>query len=377
MKNVGMSSKLSEGLAGLSGDKVTEPVEPSTPPAEPSKPVEPSTPPAEPSKPVEPSTPPTEPSKPVVEDKSSLKQPPQVPTEEQALKILSEKLGRPLSLEELSTTPLEDPYIKALYEWRQKTGRPIEDWVKFNKDYSKLDDKTVVREYLQQKYPTFDESDIEMELEQHFPQEDDLEEEAKAKKLSLKKLAIEARESLSKMTSSFGEVSESSLTPELKEKVKFAEEASSFFKQNQDFQKAYVKGVDEVTSTLDSISLKLSEDLDISYKLSDEAKKSLPDLIKTTPTWSNEDGTPNFEAIAKDAVKIHHFDEIVKIAFEQGVSKGKDELSRDMKNIPTGGVRETFTVQGSQGKGSIEIEGLDSALGKVKTGSFKSFLKKR
>jgi hypothetical protein len=48
-------------------------------------------------------------------------------------KFLSEKLGREVSLEDFtkepSTNPLDsDPYMKEIYDWRTKTGRPIEDF---------------------------------------------------------------------------------------------------------------------------------------------------------------------------------------------------------------------------------------------------------
>ena len=68
-------------------------------------------------------------------DASKIKAPEEV-SEELILKRLSEKLGREVkSFDELteSKNPLDkDPYLKGLADWREKTGRPIEDWIKLH-----------------------------------------------------------------------------------------------------------------------------------------------------------------------------------------------------------------------------------------------------
>jgi hypothetical protein len=288
--------------------------------------------------------------------------------DELVLKRLSEKLGRSItSLDELNTTkedPLEkDPYLKALAEWRNKTGRPIEDWIKYQKDYSKVNDLDVARELLQHEYPTLTEDEIQFELKRNFiSSETDLDDEISAKSLDLKKYASRGRAVLGELVSKLDTPSMTNLPPEIEKEVNYSRKVREHFEKADKDQESYLSSIKQFSSKAESLPLKLSDDLTINFKLPEETRKSLPNIIENAPHWRNEDGSWNHEAVVKDAIKISHFEDMMRLAYEQGVNSGKDSLIKDAKNVTLDGRNSSEANLPNSSKG-IVIEGLDDYLG--------------
>ena len=269
-------------------------------------------------------------------EKPTIPNPVYDPTEDQLFKHLSDKLGREVkSLEDLKPKEVNiDPQVKALNEWKEKTGRPIEDFFKFNKDYSSVSDIEIAREALQLEYPTLTREDIELELSTKFIQnEDDLDTDIARKNLELKKYATKGRQALEQMKGDLGQPSDYVLTPEIRQEVEFAKEMKKQIEDNKAYQTSYNEGINNATNQTESVPLRLSDDLSIDYKVSQEDKKSLQSFINEMPHWRNEDGSQNFQEIVKDSMKIKYFDNIVKLAYEQGLNAGKDQIVKDAKNI--------------------------------------------
>tara|TARA_R110000851_G_scaffold291462_2_gene445813 strand:+ start:7995 stop:9188 length:1194 start_codon:yes stop_codon:yes gene_type:complete len=296
---------------------------------------------------------------------------------EDYFKNLSEKLGREVSsfddLNQKTENPLDkDPYLKSLSEWREKTGRPLEDWIKFQKDYSKMEDIDVAREILQVRYPELDESGIELELEQYIAVEEDLDREQAMKTHQLKKLAIEGRRELGELKSALDLPDTSVLTPEIQSQLKFVEEIKADVKVSTENQKFYDTKISETSSALETIELNLGEDLKLDFKVSEEDKKGMPDMIATMPRWRNEDGSWNHKAVVEDGVKLKNFDKMLQLAYEQGVNSGTDNVIKDAKNSTLGNQDNKGSQQGNRQKGDIIEGGIDQLLEK-KTLKFRKF----
>ena len=288
--------------------------------------------------------------------------------DEVVLRHLSEKLGRTITslddLKEVKENPLEkDPYLKSLADWREKTGRPIEDWIKYQKDYSTLKDLDVARELLQHEYPTLTEDEIQFELKRNFiASETDLDDEATSKNLDLKKYASRGRTVLGELVSKLDTPSMKSLPPEIEKEVNYSKQAREHFAQSQLDQDSYLNNIRELSSKADSLPLKLSDDLTINFKLPEASRKALPNIIENAPHWKNEDGSWNHNAVVQDAIKISHFDEMMKLAYEQGVNSGKNSLIKDAKNMTLDG-RQTIDGNMPNSSQGVVIEGLDNYLG--------------
>ena len=260
------------------------------------------------------------------------------PTDDISFDTLSEKLGKPIkSYEDLIQKPVEiDPTVKELNEWSKKTGRPIQDYFKYQKDYSQVSDLEVAREFLQNKYPTLNDNEINLELQKYTPSDEDLENEVALKNLELKKLATEGRQLFEGLKMELSQPSQSNIAPEIKQKLEFADQVQQQIDLSKSQQEEYSQGINTAALGTESINFKLSDDLSLDFKLSEEDRKSLPTFINEMPHWRTETGEWNHKAVIEDSIKIKFFDKIKELVFEQGVNFGKEIITKDVKNTTLG-----------------------------------------
>ena len=88
--------------------------------------------------------------------------------------------------------------IQKLMEFMEDTGGDLNDYVALNKDYSKLNEHDLLREYYKQTKPHLDNEEINFLMEDEFSYEEDLddEREIKRKKLALKQQVANAKSHL-------------------------------------------------------------------------------------------------------------------------------------------------------------------------------------
>lgn len=307
---------------------------------------------------IEPSslTPEIEPSQEEVIEKRELE-------ESDVLSFVSEKLGRTVtSLDELNQIPQENPlekdsYLNELYEWRKRTNRPIEDFVKYQKDYGKLSDLEVAREFLQHEYPNFTSDEIDAELKSFIPDDTDLDDEASTKIRNLKKYSTQGRNTLKEFNSNLNNPLEANFSPEIKEDLSIAAQYKEILASNQETAKQYYTDIKTSSQSVESIKLDLTDDLSIDFKVSPETKNQLPDMIDQMPHWKNQDGSWNHNAIVQDAIKIKHNSDMIRLAYEQGLNAGLDNATRQSNNITLEQPRSADSSQVS--KKGVEIEGID------------------
>jgi hypothetical protein len=293
-------------------------------------------------------------------------------SDEKLFNVLSEKLGREVkSFDDIKQKEVElNPQIKAIAEWAEKTGRPVEDWVKFNKDYDSMSNLEKAEEILKLKYPTLTDKEIGLELSRYTEYEDDLEEEKAAKSLELKKLVAEGSNTLESNRLKFGEPVEGykTLTPEIQEQLEFANQAKTEYEKAINNQKLYDEAIVSSVSKLDSYEIPLTEGLSIRYNLTPEDKKELPKFLSSMPHWYNEDGTHNHSKITEDALKIRNFDNLIKMAYEQGIAAGTEESIKVQNNItldrPAVGSEQDNNNQGIVIEGNFKRSGTKVIFGK-------------
>lgn len=307
-------------------------------------------------------TPPVEESKPVESAPAEI-------SEELHLKYLSEKLGREIkSFDDLTPAeaknPLDsDPYLKGLAEWREKTGRPIEDWIKFQKDYTKVSDADVAREFLQLQYPELTPEEINLELNRKYlSSEDDFDDDKAFKNLELKKLASQGRKELQKLVSDLGNPNVAEYSPEVKQDLDLAKQYKTLVQQNEVAVKDYTQNITAKANELKSVKLDLADGISLDFKLPDGSSKSLVETIQKAPHWKNEDGSWNHQAIVRDTAIISNFESMLKLAYEQGKNSGTDAVIKEAKNTTLDNRTSGDSVIPNANSG-IQIEGLDNYLG--------------
>lgn len=301
-------------------------------------------------------------------------------TDEDTLNYLNEKLGTDYkSLEdvkkakETADNPLDsDPYLKSLYEWRKRTGRTFEEFQKFQADTSQMTDIEAARVLLESKYPTFTPEEIDLELSRNIPEEYEDDRDAAIKNLELKKLATSGRELMAKLKAELDTPLDTMYSPEVKEKLDFVETVQQNAAKQKEATQKYTENIAVTSMQTDSFEVKLGDDLKVNFKIPEQGKKELPQLIDTMPHWHNEDGSWNHQAVVNDGIKIKYFDELIKLAYEQGQSSGTESVIKTGKNTNFSNID---PIEGqADGVKGIQIEGLDEQLGK--NGARMRFFKK-
>jgi len=225
-------------------------------------------------------------------------------TEEEVAEV-EEKVEEAIAEAEATGKPLPEN-IQKLVDFIEETGGDINDYVKLNQDYSKLDDNDVVFEYYKQTKPHLTNDEINFLMEDTFKvdEEEDTDRDIRRKKLAFKEQVASARSHLDRQKSRYYEEIKagSKLTPEQQKAVNFfnrynkeSEEQqktleatkSNFLKKtdkvfNSKFKgfdysvgdKKYrfnVKDVDKVKSSQDDIGKFIGKFLDENNQMSDAA----------------------------------------------------------------------------------------------------------
>jgi hypothetical protein len=285
---------------------------------------------------------------------------------------LSEKLGKEVKSyddlsQEGSVNQFEtDTELKALVEWKEKTGRPLSDWVNYQKDYESMSNIEVAREILQHRHSDLTDAEISLDLQKYIPDEDDSDSEGAIKSLNLKKFASQGRRELNDLKLEFDSPlpASSALTPEQREDLDFASQVKSEMSQNQKTSDQYDLKINDTVKAVKSLPIKLSDSLSVNYNLTDVDRREVPGFLKDMPHWNNEDGSRNHDAIVSDATFIKNKDVITKLIYQQGLAAGKEQLMRETNNTTIGtDARNTVgsNVVGNESK--VIIEGAEGMYG--------------
>jgi hypothetical protein len=97
--------------------------------------------------------------------------------------------------------------IQKLMEFMEDTGGDLDDYIKLNKDYSKLDEQDLLYEYYKQTKPHLNNEEINFLMEDQFSYEEDVDDdkEIKRKKLALKEQVANAKSHLDGQKSKYYE----------------------------------------------------------------------------------------------------------------------------------------------------------------------------
>ena len=108
--------------------------------------------------------------------------------------------------EKVTGKPLPEN-IEKLVSFMEETGGNIEDYARLNRDYSKIDDATLLREYYKNTKPHLDQEEINFIMEDDFSYDEDVDEERdiKKKKLAFKEEIAKAKSFLEETKSKYYE----------------------------------------------------------------------------------------------------------------------------------------------------------------------------
>jgi len=289
--------------------------------------------------------------------------------------FLSEKLNKPInSLDDLVTVPELDPELKQLKDWKDKTGLSLLKFSDYNRDFSKMADVDVAREILAQEYENLTSEELDFVMKDYvFNEDEDNESDKMAKGVKLKRFAADGRKQLESNRLNLVPSEGQGLTEEQQKDLQLAKQVKEQQEQQQTGAVQYKKSLEKAALSLKAVNMQLSDDLNINYDVAEGDRRSLPELVEKMPHWYNEDGTVNHESIVKDALIIREYPNMIKKAFEQGISVGTENKINKDKNLTLDPGKEPVRGQGTPKKGNINdvVDGITGGTKRQKRFKFK------
>jgi hypothetical protein len=275
----------------------------------------------------------------------------------------------------IESTPKADlpENVEKLVDFMKETGGTVQDYVRLNADYSKVDSDTLLREYYKQTKSHLDNTEIDFLMEDKFDFDEDIDEERdiRKKKLAKKEEVAEAKDFLESLKDKYyseiklrpGSSPEQSKASEFfnryNENQKVAEQQHSTFKEStkqmftQDFkgfdfklgEKTFRYGVQNVEKVAENQS-----------NINNLIGKFLNDKGEVTDT----------KGYHKAIYAADNADTIAKHFYEQGKADAVKEVLAKSKNVSSD-VRSTAPSDVSIGGFTVKaISGVDSSKLRIK-----------
>ena len=262
-------------------------------------------------------------------------------TEEEVAEV-EEQVEEALAEAEATGKPLPEN-IQKLIDFMEDTGGDINDYVKINQDYSKLDDDSLLREYYRQTKPHLNAEEINFLMEDSFSydEEEDEERDIRRKKLALKEQVADARSHLDGQKSKYYEEIKagSKLTPEQQKAVNFF---NRYNKESEATKKTVKKNSDIFTQKTNEVFNDKFKGFeynvgDKKYRFNvnnaEEIKNTQSDINNFTKKFLDKNSMLSdakgyhkslFTAMNADAVAKHFYEQGKADAMKNSVAKAKN-----------------------------------------------------
>ena len=285
-------------------------------------------------------------------------------TEEEVTEV-EEQIEEAVAEAEATGKPLPEN-IQKLMDFMEETGGDLNDYVKLNQDYSKLEDSDLLYEYYKQTKPHLNSEEINFMLEDEFSwdEEEDEDIDIRRKKLALKEQVASAKSHLDGQKSKYYEEIKagSKLTGEQQKAVDFF---NRYNKESEATQKTVKKNSDIFTQKTDNVFNDKFKGFeynvgDKKYRFNvnnaEEVKNTQSDINNFTKKFLDKNNTLSdakgyhkslYTAMNADAVAKHFYEQGKADAMKNSVAKAKNVDMNPRQShgkIETGGMK--FKVLG-------------------------------
>ena len=262
-------------------------------------------------------------------------------TEEEVTEV-EEQVEEAVAEAEATGKPLPEN-IQKLVDFMEETGGDINDYVKLNQDYSKLNDDDVLYEYYKQTKPHLTNEEINFLMEDSFSYDEEVDEErdVRRKKLALKEQVADARSHLDGQKSKYYEEIKagSKLTPEQQKAVNFFNRYNKESEANEKIVKKNSEIFTQKTNQVFNDKFKGFEYNvgDKKYRFNvnnaEEIKTTQSDISNFTKKFLDKNSTLSdakgyhkslFTAMNADAVAKHFYEQGKADAMKNSVAKAKN-----------------------------------------------------
>ena len=268
--------------------------------------------------------------------------------------------------------------IQSLVDFMNETGGTIEDYVRLNHDYSKVDDQVLIREYYKNTKPHLDQEEINFLIEDQFKYDEEIDEprDIKKKKLAFKEEVAKARKELDVMKDKYYQ--EIKLRPGVSQEQQKAMDFFNRYKQQEEqsvtLQEDFKNKTEQIfTDDFKGFDFNLGEKK-FRYKVQNpsEVGKSQLDVNNFISKFVDDKGAvTNATGYHKALYAAMNADKIANHFYEQGRADGIKNVVDSSKNLSTDKPRQVADgnvfINGLKVK---SISGLDSSKLKIKKRKF-------
>ena len=269
--------------------------------------------------------------------------------------------------------------IQKLMDFMKETGGDLNDYVKLNQDYSKLDDKNLLYEYYKQTKPHLNNEEINFLMEDQFSYDEEVDDERdiRRKKLALKEQVASAKSHLDGQKSKYYEdiKAGSKLTQEQQKAIDFF---NRYNKESEATQKATKKNSEIFTQKTNQVFNDKFKGFeynvgDKKYRFNvnnaEEVKNTQSDINNFTKKFLDKNSTlSDAKGYHKSLYTAMNADTIAKHFYEQGKADAMKDSVAKAKNV---------NMDPRQSHGQIEAGGIKVRVLGEDSSDFKFKIKNR
>jgi hypothetical protein len=232
--------------------------------------------------------------------------------------------------------------VKKYLEFKQETGRGYEDFVNYQKDFSQVDKDVLVKMYIKENNPEFDDLDISEEFSEAFSYDEDYDDEKTVNKKSraLKKAHKEALDYFEGQKEKWNVPLEVTSNTSIPEDYKAAKEALDSLKSQEQVSKKqsdyFLQKTDELfSSEFKGFEFKIGDDVVVQKPSNvDSVKENQKNVMNFFSKFLDENG------LIKDAEGYHkalyvamNYESVLKNIYETAYAKAIESEVKNSKNI--------------------------------------------
>ena len=274
--------------------------------------------------------------------------------------VTQEQLGEVIAEAEAAGKEIPEN-IQKLMDFMEETGGDLNDYVKLNQDYSKLEDNDLLYEYYKQTKPHLNTEEINFLMEDQFSFDEEIDEERdiRRKKLALKEQVASAKSHLDGQKSKYYEdiKAGSKLTQEQQKAIDFF---NRYNKESEETQKVAKQNTNIFTQKTDQVFNDKFKGFEYNVgdkryrynvKDADEVKATQSDINNFTKKFLDKNQTLKdakgyhkslFTAMNADAIANHFYEQGKTDAMKNSVAKAKN-VSMDPRQthgeVEAGGIK--------------------------------------
>ena len=232
--------------------------------------------------------------------------------------------------------------VDKLVKFMEETGGTVEDYVNLNKDLSKLDNTTLLREYYKTTKPHLDTDDVDFLFNKNFAYDEEADDpsEVKAKKLAFKEELYNAQNyfkgAKEKYYADLKLSKQNNIDPEYQKAMEFYQESQQQTEKHENLQKTFVDKTEKVfNDEFKGFDFKVGENK-YRFKVDDtkKVKEFQSNITNFVNQFLDEKGAVgDAKGYHKALFTAQNADKIANHFYEQGRADAVRDAEKKSKNI--------------------------------------------